>query len=162
MLVLENSCLAWVCTEDWVCTAFCGCSSLERVALPPNLLEVENYTFQGCTNLKSVFLPENIRKIGGETFKGCSSLENITLPSTISVVSYRIFCGCSSLKSMNLPEGVVMIAEGSKTSHSTTAPDKQSPHAMSIPSRGMMHGHAGQRCQGARAENDIPATPNMG
>ena len=112
---------------------FNGASSIEKITLPKELIEVGNSEFHGCTNLKSIAIPSTVKELGegafeynenlkrivledGLTvikeyaFKGCDSLEEITLPNTLTTIEKFAFYEIESLKSINLPASLKTIS----------------------------------------------------
>ncbi|MBQ9116267.1 MAG: leucine-rich repeat domain-containing protein [Clostridia bacterium] len=85
--------------------AFSGCSSLERVEIPPfsGLKEIENHVFQRCTAIKEVELRDasGLESIGYEAFMECTAMESVYIPKSVKVLGGYAFSGCSSLKEIS-------------------------------------------------------------
>ena len=54
--------------------AFASCDALEKVVLPEDMTEIDEYVFSGCTQLRCVKIPEGITKISFMAFAACESL----------------------------------------------------------------------------------------
>ena len=88
------------------------CGSLETVVLPTNLDDFSGWCiFRNCSNLKNIAIPENVTEIPNGTFNRCSSLAAITIPQGVSEIGSNAFYGCSSLTSIEIPEGVEYLYE---------------------------------------------------
>lgn len=83
-------------------SAFNFCSSLKNVILPSGLTGDLN-AFTGCTSLETVSIPENVISVGG--FRDCISLRQIELGCT-EKIGYEAFAGCTSLESIVFPASV--------------------------------------------------------
>lgn len=66
------------------------------------LESIDENAFSGCTNLQSITLPENLLKIGSFAFWGCISLATIEIPASVAEVGWGSFFGCSSLESIRM------------------------------------------------------------
>lgn len=98
---------------------FIGCTSLDEVSLPENLVSIgeEDWCMGGvfafCTSLKTIHLPKSVTTIKGGAFYECTSLEDINLES-VKVIGYNhwgngeeeTFTGCTSLKNINLESAI--------------------------------------------------------
>ena len=71
-------------------SAFCLCSSLSNIELPPLLKSVGSYAFQHCTNLVTVSLA-GVETIGEYAFSDCNKLSEVRLPSTLKSISSSAF-----------------------------------------------------------------------
>ena len=81
--------------------AFKGCTGLEKVTFPEDLLVIHPGLFAGCTSLKSVVLPKNLIAFENELFDGCSALEKIDFPETLECIGNWAFRG-TNLKNADL------------------------------------------------------------
>lgn len=75
----------------------------ETLALPEDLLVIEDEAFMGDTSLEAVILPENVQKIGSRAFAD-STITAIWLPASLSYIADDAFDGCKNL-SVTAPEG---------------------------------------------------------
>lgn len=92
---------------------FVGCTSLESIKLPPNVVNLNsqysdtNGVFQNCSSLKELYIPESVVKIGAHLCLGCTNLEkvNMDLPNLESIGQY-IFRNCTNavIEDVNLPK----------------------------------------------------------
>lgn len=55
--------------------AFLNCTSLEKIILPKNTLQIYSNAFENCTNLKEIYIPNTISFIGTNCFRGCNNLQ---------------------------------------------------------------------------------------
>lgn len=114
--------------------AFEGCSSLEKVILPPNITRIGLAAFDQC-NLKTVDIPSKVstiaekaftRNVNLSSFTGAlvasggrclvnsgsllafapSGLKTFTIPSDVKVIVNRVFYYCSFMESFILPATV--------------------------------------------------------
>lgn len=117
--------------------AFEGCSSLEKVILPPNITRIGLAAFDQC-NLKTVDIPSKVntiaekaftRNVNLSSFTGAlvasggrclinsgnllafapSGLKSFTIPSDVKVIVNRVFYYCSFMESLTLPATVSQI-----------------------------------------------------
>ena len=85
--------------EDWL---FDGCTGLQSIDLPINLIKIGKGAFSGCTRLISVQIPKNVIKIGCGAFKGCKKLKDVTLPLGANAVLDCVFEDCDALKTIHV------------------------------------------------------------
>lgn len=73
---------------------FSGCSALESITLPSNLVNIQFQAFGGCTSLKSITIPASVTTIGQYAFNNCRALEFVVLePTTPPTISPHTFNG---------------------------------------------------------------------
>jgi hypothetical protein len=75
--------------------AFKGCTTLERVQIQSNSIEISDDCFLDCINLKRINL-ETATSIGVAAFKNCSSLLSVHIGRKAEV-SDEAFMNCTSL-----------------------------------------------------------------
>ena len=113
--------------------AFSGCSSLQNVELPKDLITIGNGAFKNCgltsieipytmttigwnlfanCNFTSVKIPNNIEYIDSDAFSGCSNLKEVSLPNKIQELSMHVFSDCINLESIEIPSSVTNIGYG--------------------------------------------------
>ena len=92
--------------SDFACS---GCVSLEKVIIPPSVIEIGQRAFCRCRLLKEVVFSEGLKFIKKDAFRRCKSLEAITIPHTVSVLGDGAFSLCTSLKTVVLPNGLESI-----------------------------------------------------
>ncbi|KAK8895234.1 hypothetical protein M9Y10_023676 [Tritrichomonas musculus] len=99
--------------------AFCNCSSLTSILIPPTIQEILKGAFMNCINLKHVnfgfrifksgtkqiinyysFNCNNFVLIQANAFRNCSSLESFRIPSSCQNVGECAFMNCTSLRSI--------------------------------------------------------------
>lgn len=93
-------------------SAFNNCITLEKVSIPESVTSIEKYAFAFNPALRNITIPESITLIESQTFSGCTALENITIPERVISIGNSVFYGCTSLKSINIPNNVTAIGEG--------------------------------------------------
>jgi len=89
--------------------AFSGCTGLEEIVLPFGVQNIEAYAFTGCTNLRSVSLPDSLQTVGDNAFRNCHALERILLPDNITNINSEVFNNCDRLTSIRLPKNLETI-----------------------------------------------------
>ena len=65
----------------------CDNTSLKKLILPDNLLEIRYCAFMHCTSLKEIIIPENVQYIGPSAFLNCYSLSGIKFPERCRMAS---------------------------------------------------------------------------
>lgn len=91
--------------------AFYGCSNLESVIIPSQLMTIGENAFRGCTALSEITIPSNVTQIGTRAFSGCSSFTNIVIPSGVTEIGEQAFSYCTNLGSVTIPSTVVTIGQ---------------------------------------------------
>lgn len=91
--------------------AFCRCSRLKSVALPPKLVSINDRAFSDCADLASIVIPGSITSIGNEAFSDCWSLSSIVFPDSVVSIGYEAFSGCESIASITIPSSVTSIGK---------------------------------------------------
>ena len=86
--------------------AFAHCTSLEEVALPETLKELDYWAFKDCESLKAIYIPEGVTEIGQGAFEECTSLEIAIIDGKIDSVPHSAFNYCPNLRAVYLPETV--------------------------------------------------------
>jgi uncharacterized repeat protein (TIGR02543 family) len=116
-----------------------GCTSLETLLLPPNLVRIDDFAFgdplglmrrfssDGCpaplTSLKEITIPASVTSIGGYVFYGFTSLETVIfeagsgvtklgdelIPADKPYWGQNIFANTPALKTVVLPEDLTAI-----------------------------------------------------
>ncbi|MBO4540298.1 MAG: leucine-rich repeat protein, partial [Clostridia bacterium] len=85
--------------------AFCGCLSLEGIALPEKTSTIGQYAFYGCTSLYEFGLNVNetaLAYIGDYAFCDCSELTSVYLPDTLKFIGDYAFCGLTKKMKLEL------------------------------------------------------------
>ena len=101
----------WNYTVDSLYGLFYGCSSLEYIDLPDNLINIGYDMFNMCTSLKEIDLPAGIKYIGDCAFSDCVNLTEITFPSKLQTISYSAFFG-TSIETVTIPASVLYVQRG--------------------------------------------------
>ncbi len=90
--------------------AFLGCTSLESIVIPSNVLYTYEDLFRGCTSLQSAEVYAPITSINEYMFGNCSALKEFTVPATATRIDKFAFENCASLETVTIPESVTRIA----------------------------------------------------
>ena len=91
---------------------FEGCpSTVERIAVPEGVEEIEGETFANSISIESVSLPESLVYLGPSVFYYCEGLTEITIPENITELLGCDFMGCKSLERAYLPVGLKKIGQ---------------------------------------------------
>lgn len=88
-----------------------GCTSIETVVIPNDVVSIDSNAFRNCYNLKSITIPDSVISIGDGAFSNCSRLASITIPDSVISIGYYAFANCSSLESVTIGNGVTSIGE---------------------------------------------------
>ena len=72
--------------------AFRGCSSLETITIPMNVVEIGDGSFMDCSSLTALFIPKNVTKIESHSFSNCSGLSSIIVDDENPVFDSRGNC----------------------------------------------------------------------
>ena len=125
--------------QNIAASTFKGCSNLEEITFPRNLVSIGQEAFVGCTNLKTVYMQESLKTIGDYAFQGCANINSINWPSSLTdignyafqgcaaittnpfqtgnankveTIGAHAFDGCAGIPSLNIPGSVTSIGEG--------------------------------------------------
>ena len=101
----------WNYTVNSLYGLFYGCSSLESIDLPDDLINIGYDMFNMCTSLKEIDLPVGIKYIGDCAFADCVNLTEISLPSKLQTISYSAFFG-TSIETVTIPASVYYVQRG--------------------------------------------------
>ena len=77
-------------------SAFCGCSSLQKLVIPSSVTSIEKSAFEGCSKLIELDIKEGIKNIGDLAFSNCN-IHTITIPNSIVTIGGGAFSGCHNL-----------------------------------------------------------------
>lgn len=77
-------------------TSLGGCSSLKKVVLADDTVELGNCALGYSDSLTTVDL-KNVRIIGSDAFWHCPSIQKITIPDTVTTICNMAFADCSNL-----------------------------------------------------------------
>lgn len=87
--------------------AFFQCTSLWKITLPSNVMEIQRYAFRKCTSLSQLIISDGVSIIGENAFSLCSKLVNLNIPNSVHTIDNFAFGGCSGLKNTYIGNGVV-------------------------------------------------------
>ena len=104
--------------NDDGCAEIIGCTTTSTEITVPTEIDgivvnkIGDYGFSGCTTLNSITIPSNILNIGKYAFNGCMGLVNATIPTTVHTVGDYAFNNCTGLVNVTISEGVQALGEG--------------------------------------------------
>lgn len=92
---------------------FAYADNITSLELPGYLEKIGLHCFHGCTGLERINIPDDVIVIGEYAFKGCSELKeiNITPFSKLTSIGDYAFATGTRLKSLYLPIGLTHISE---------------------------------------------------
>lgn len=88
--------------NDYECSTFYNCTSLEKIHFSNDLTKLEQYVCNDCSNLVDVVLPQNLQYIRDFAFNNCKNLRHIDFSETLLGIDYYAFSSCG-LDSVKLP-----------------------------------------------------------
>ena len=91
--------------------AFKGCTSLERIVIPPTVKAIVDEAFADCTRLTIVILNDVLEEIGVCAFYECSPLERIEIPPAVKAINNKTFFEYSGLTTVIFGDGLEEIRE---------------------------------------------------
>ena len=91
--------------------SFKGCTSLERVILPSDVVNIYYRAFMGCSKLETIEIGSNVTLIGNEVFSGCKKLKEVRL--AVTDPSY-IDIGDNVFYNVTLSNVILYVPYGSK------------------------------------------------
>lgn len=116
--------------------AFCGCTLLTSVSIPPSVTEIHGNPFAGCVirelyhpcfTIKdgiavrdnkflycerlrsSITIPDGVTEIGDWALAGCESFLSVVIPEGVTKIGRYAFMFCTSLSSVVISSGVTKI-----------------------------------------------------
>ncbi len=81
-------------TDSLPDNAFNGLNSLSEIHLTEQMMEMTslgNGVFQNCSSLTKLAIPPNISSIGDNAFNGCSGLKTLIIPRTVNAIGREAF-----------------------------------------------------------------------
>lgn len=84
-------------------------TTIESVALPGSLLEIEGSAFYEAKKLIEIDVPEQTKTIGNSAFYNCSVLKDVTLGGDLLSIGAEAFRSCAKIKTIRLPDKVETI-----------------------------------------------------
>ena len=91
--------------------AFSGCTALETVRFPDNIVSIGEKAFYGCASLARIEIPNTVISIGANAFSGCSALESVIMNSGLKYIEKSAFSGCTVLTKIVIPDSVETIGK---------------------------------------------------
>lgn len=83
---------------------------LQKINLPPSLIEIGDKAFWGCDFIK-IQLPDSIKRIGNYAFGNCEQLSKIVLPNSLEYLGNNAFWRCERIYELVLPRTLKKIEE---------------------------------------------------
>ena len=85
-------------------------SSVKSLALPENLISIEEGTFSGShIKLSENSLPESLRMIGKSSFENCDSITELYIPDSVLDIDESAFYDCDSLVKVRMSPNVKLV-----------------------------------------------------
>lgn len=85
-------------------------SSVKSLALPENLISIEEGTFSGShIKLSENSLPESLRMIGKLSFENCDSITELYIPDSVLDIDESAFYDCDSLVKVRMSPNVKLV-----------------------------------------------------
>lgn len=92
--------------------AFRDCSNLQRIVLPDNLTDIQDWdVFAECNNLTYAKLPANLSHIPQSMFAGCDALTEVEISPRTTSIGTSAFYGCSALSDNILHDNITVIGK---------------------------------------------------
>lgn len=89
--------------------SFSGCTELEKITIPDNVLRIAAGAFAGCEKLSDVDFGNGVMTIDGNAFLGCSNLVSVVLPDSVKTIKEDAFKNCVSLRTVTIGDGLLNI-----------------------------------------------------
>ena len=86
--------------------------SLQTIALPSTITELDDNSFSGCESLTNIVIPDSVTKLGNLVFDHCENLTNVTLSKNIIEIGRFCFAYCQNLIEIRIPDSVKNIDRG--------------------------------------------------
>ena len=91
--------------------AFFYMTSLEKLAIPDGVKQIDKRAFYGCSSLSNLTIGNDVTSIGEYAFYRCS-FENLVLPNSLTNIGYEAFYECTNLTNLTIPNSVQTIGYG--------------------------------------------------
>jgi hypothetical protein len=92
--------------------AFCRCTSLHAIVIPPLVKKIPWLAFKYCLELMNVDLPKGLEEIGQGAFWGCTSLRAIVIPQSVKAIVIKAFKNCLQLTRVQFCEEIKAFVSG--------------------------------------------------
>lgn len=73
-----------------------------RIQLPDSVKRIGNFAFGNCEQLSKIVLPNNLEYLGEKAFWSCGRIYEIVIPKTLKKIEKETFGCCDSLKSISI------------------------------------------------------------
>lgn len=85
---------------------------LERIILPENITEIEEYAFASM-DIKKINLPASLKKLSDGAFWYCWKLESdpLIIPEGVTVIPQMCFFGCNKIRNIVFPQSLKTIED---------------------------------------------------
>lgn len=104
-LHLKHLDLSGIDNKTFPTKALQGCSSLETVVLPEDMVSLGVAAFMHCTSLQSIKLPKKLTDIHSLAFSECSTLKKVIIPKNVQNISAGAFYSCTNLSDITVETG---------------------------------------------------------
>lgn len=91
--------------------AFCR-TQIEKVDLPPSLLEIQAEAFDSAVKLPQIEIPGNVKYIRDSAFYYCTSLKDVVLGGDLLSIGTYAFGSCRSICEIHLPDKLQTVGWG--------------------------------------------------
>lgn len=87
-----------------VCPTFYGCTNLQSIIIPDNIITIPANCFYGCVDALFKNISKNVTSVGSNAFNGCTELKEVEFKDTnFTTLNSGVFQGCTSLTKVDTP-----------------------------------------------------------
>ena len=83
---------------------FSGCTALESIIIPANVVYMGKGSFIACSSLSEVVILGELNSLNPLMFSACVNLTSIVLPKSLRVIEYKVFNDCRKLKKVHVAD----------------------------------------------------------
>lgn len=92
-----------------VCPTFSGCTNLQSITIPDNIITIPANCFYGCADTLFKNISKNITSAGNNAFNGCTELEEVEFKDTnFTTLNSGVFQDCTNLIKADTPNVTVI------------------------------------------------------
>ena len=88
-----------------------GCSTMQKLELPKNLISIGRYSFTFWTSLTELEMPNSLKILGDSTFSDCHNLTSVKFSENIEEIGRYAFGSCTKVKNIFLPTTIKKIGD---------------------------------------------------
>ncbi len=92
-------------------TNYSSREEITSIAIPNNITNISDYTFEGFKYLESIVIPNSVTSIGNYAFSGCSALTSIIIPESVTAIEAHAFENCDNVKYILLSSNINRIGD---------------------------------------------------